>query len=166
MWQLSDKLRMASLRLSSPIYEPSGKRCSQMPESSGPRCACTCVILASVSLSPQLTKPLIPHMSALVPFGTEFVNFCFGVEHLDRLKTTVDQARNPVQKAQPQKITIQKQQYWGTRDREHLLLQPTAALRLCTEEHRRDLTFIFLALEQDASLPVRVFVVLLNVTRQ
>src|SRR5579883_2933410 len=86
MWPLVERSRIAKRRLPSPTYEPSGKRCSHRPESSGPRCACTWVMRASTSRLPQFTRPLI-------------VDLGFGVEHLDGLERTVNQAGNAVEKA-------------------------------------------------------------------
>src|SRR5580704_505269 len=103
-----ERSRIASRRLPKPTYDPSGKRRSHSPESSGPRCACTWVIRARTSRFPQFTTPLIPHMSARIPF--EFVDFGFGVKHLHCLKSTINKPRNTVQESEAKEITVQEKQ--------------------------------------------------------
>src|SRR5260370_41233762 len=108
-----ERSRMARRRLPSPMYPPSGKRRSQSPESSGPRCVCTFVIRKSVSASPQFTSPLMPHMSSVPPvlsLALQLVDFSFGMEHLHRLKGAVDQARRAIEKSQTKNITVQEEE--------------------------------------------------------
>src|ERR1700675_5114115 len=98
---------MARRRLPSPMYPPSGKRRSQSPGSSGPRCVCTFVIRTSVSASPQFTSPLMPHMSSLPP-DPQLVDFSFNVKELNALHRAVDQAPDTLQKIQGLLITLKQ----------------------------------------------------------
>src|ERR1700678_3401696 len=99
MWPSAERSRIARRRLPSPIYPPFGKRRSQRPESSGPRCVCTFVIRTSASESPQFTSPLMPHIILVSPHP-QLVDLGLGVEHLDRLKSAVDQAGHTIEKSQ------------------------------------------------------------------
>src|SRR5947207_6826451 len=113
MCPATDRSRMARRRLPRPIYEPSGKRRSQRPESSGPRCACTCVMRASVSRSPQFATPLIPHIG-LDPcppqsLPLQFIDLGFHVEKLNPLKPAVDQAGNAVQKSKTENVFVKEE---------------------------------------------------------
>src|SRR5208282_4929750 len=109
MWPSEERSRMARRRLPSPTYPPSGKCRSQSPESSGPRCVCTFVIRASVSRSPQLTSPLIPHMTSAPP-DPELVDLRLGMKHLQRLEGAIDQAGPPIEKPQTKNVTVQEEQ--------------------------------------------------------
>src|ERR1700737_2412933 len=109
MWPSGERSRIARRRLPNPMYPPSGKRRSQNPESSGPRCVCTFVIRTSVSASPQFTSPLIPHMTS-VPPDPQFVDFGLNVKELNALHHAVDQARDAIKKSEAQYILVKKEQ--------------------------------------------------------
>src|SRR5258708_799201 len=147
------------------MVEPSGKRRSQSPESSGPRWDCTCVMRARVSESPQFASPLMPHITS-APRFLQLVNFGLRVEHLHRLKCAVNQAGDAVQKPQTKYIAIGEQQAWGAGHPEKLSLEPAAALGLRSPQSAAQLAGIFFAPREHARFPVGILVVLLDVTRQ
>src|SRR5882672_8248125 len=132
MWPSGERSRIASRRLPSPMYPPSGKRRSQNPESSGPRCVCTCVMRASVSASPQFASPLMPHMTS-VPRVPQFVDFCFGVKHLHSLESAINQPWDAVKKSQTKDVTVEKEQDRRAREAIKPPLEPSSALRLRPE---------------------------------
>src|SRR6266436_7955945 len=162
MWPSGERSRMARRRLPSPMYPPSGKRRSQSPESSGPRCVCTCVMRASVSASPQFASPLIPHMTS-APRVPQFVDFCLGVKHLHSLESAIDQPWNPVKKSQTKSITIEKEQHRRARQAIELSLEPSSALCLRAEKGGAHLLRALVRTRQHPRLPVGIFIVLLNV---
>src|ERR1022692_211446 len=135
MWPSAERSRMASRRLPSPMYPPSGKRRSQSPESSGPRCVCTFVLRTRVSRSPQFTSPLMPHIISAPPHP-QLVNFRFRVEHLHRLKGAIDQPRYTVEKSQTKNIAIQEEKNRGAWQAIEIPLKPSSALRLSAEQIR------------------------------
>src|SRR6267378_5488286 len=156
---------MARRRLPSPMYPPSGKRLSQSPESSGPRCVCTFVIRTSVSGSPQFTSPLMPHMSSLPP-DLQLVDFSFNVKELNALHRAVDQARDTVKKSEAQYVLVKEEQERRPGQPEKMAPQPSASLRLRSPKGGLNVLLAPAAIEPDARLPIRVLVVLLDVTRQ
>src|SRR5277367_1130914 len=106
----AERSRMASRRLPSPMYPPSGKRRSQSPESSGPRCVCTLVIRASVSRSPQFTSPLMPHTTSIPPdlsFVVQFVDLGLDVEELNALHRAIDQAGDAIKKSEAPYVLVE-----------------------------------------------------------
>src|SRR5712692_9479979 len=121
----------------------------------------------SVSRSPQLTTPLIPHISlALFPSHSQrlqFVNLRFNVEELYSLQTTIDQARNTIQKSKAQDVFVQEKQNGGARNRKKHLSQPAPALGLRSEERGREISCVRFAFEPQAGIPVRILVVFENV---
>src|SRR5450631_1615807 len=165
MWPSGERSRMARRRLPSPIYPPSGKHRSHSPESSGPRCVCTFVMRASVSRSPQFTSPLMPHTTS-VPPDPQLVDFRLGMKHLHRLKGAVEQPGDAIEKSQPEHIAVQEEQNRRTRDAIQTSFEPSSALCLSTEQIRAHLFRIAFWLQKHARLPVRVLIVLQDVTRQ
>src|SRR5277367_926111 len=109
MWPSVERSRIARRRLPSPMYPPSGKRRSQSPESSGPRCVCTFVIRASVFASPQFTSPLMPHMTSSPP-DPQLVDLGLDVEKLDALHGAEDQPWHAVKKSEAQDVLVQEEQ--------------------------------------------------------
>src|ERR1035437_2505363 len=175
MWPSAERSRIARRRLPNPMYPPSGKRRSQSPESSGPRCVCTFVIRTSDSRSPQFTRPLMPHMASVPPrlwfvlwLVLQFVDFRFGMEHLHRLKGAVDQARHAIEKSETNNIAVQEEQNWRTGQAIETPLEPSPALRLSAKQigaHRFRIRGAF-RLQEHARFPVRVLIVLEDVARQ
>src|ERR1700675_1680890 len=165
MWPSGERSRIARRRLPSPMYPPSGKRRSQNPESSGPRCVCTFVIRTSVSASPQLTSPLMPHMSLLSP-EPQLVDFSFDVKELNALHRAIDQARDTVKKSEAQYVFVKEEQERRPGQPKKMAPQPSATLRLRSPKRGVNVVMATVPIEPDARLPIRVLVVLLNVPRQ
>src|ERR1700730_13037069 len=165
MWPSGERARMARRRLPSPIYPPSGKCRSQNPESSGPRCVCTFVIRTSASASPQFTSPLMPHISSVSP-DLQFVDFSFNVKKLNALHSAVDQARDTVKKSEAQYVLVKEEQERRPGQPKKMAPQPSATLRLCSPKGGLNVLLAAVAVKPDARLPIRVLVVLLDVTRQ
>src|SRR5258708_26193160 len=100
------------------------------------------VIRTNVSRSPQFARPLMPHICALdrswpaaistqrVGRHLRFVQFCFNVKALNRLKSAVNQPWDAIQKAEPKHTTIEEKPYGPSRQLEELLLQPPSPLCL------------------------------------
>src|SRR3954447_2135630 len=134
MCPATDRSRMARRRLPRPIYEPSGMRRSHRPKSSGPRCACTCVMRASVSRSPQFTTPLIPHIGLALPLSHaeyfQLVYLCLDMKELYALQSAVNQAGNAIKKSQAHDVFVEEKQRRGTGYGEEKFAQPTTPLRL------------------------------------
>src|SRR6266853_5648312 len=151
MWPSGERSRIARRRLPNPMYPPSGKRRSQSPESSGPRCVCTFVIRTSVSASPQFTSPLMPHMSSLPPV-LQLVDFCFNVKELNALHRAVDQAGGAIKKSEAQYVLVKEEQERRPGQPKKMAPQPSATLRLCSPEGRVNVFFVFIAgaIEPDA----------------
>src|ERR1700674_1772788 len=164
MWPSGERSRMARRRLPSPMYPPSGKRRSQSPESSGPRCVCTFVIRTSVSASPQFTSPLMPHMTSAPP-DPQLVDFGLGMEHLHRLERAVDQPRHAIEKSQTKNIPIQEEQNWRARQAVEISLEPSSALRLSSEQIGAHFFRVAFRLQKHPCFPVRVLIVLHDVAR-
>src|SRR6267378_2445644 len=160
-----ERSRMAKRRLPNPMYPPSGKRRSQSPESSGPRCVCTFVIRTSVSGSPQFTSPLMPHMNSLPPVP-QLVDFSFNVKELNALHRAVDQARDTVKKSEAQYVFVKEEQERRAGQPKKMAPQPSAALRLRSPKRGLNVLLAAVAIKPDARLPIRVLIVLLDVTRQ
>src|ERR1700686_2703934 len=129
MWPSGERSRMARRRLPSPMYPPSGKRRSQSPESSGPRCVCTFVIRTSVSASPQFTSPLMPHMTS-VPPDPQLVDLSFNVKELNALHRAVDEARQTCHKSEAQSVIVKEEQNRRPGKPKKMAPQPSASLRL------------------------------------
>src|SRR5258707_13980067 len=165
MWPSGERSRIARRRLPKPIYPPSGKRRSQSPESSGPRCICTFVIRTSVSASPLFMSPLMPHMTS-VPSDPQFVDFGFNVKKLNPLHRAVDQARDTVKKPKAQYVLVKEEQERRSGQAEKMPPQPSATLRLRSPKGGLNVLLAAVAIKPDARLPIRVLVVLLDVTRQ
>src|SRR5213080_712396 len=123
MWPSAERSRMESRRLPNPKNEPSGERCCHKPPSFGPRCIWMAVIRPSVSRSPQLASPLMPHIvfilltylgdiAAQTPQRGDlrFVQLRLDVKTLDRLKTAVDQAWYAIEKAETEHVAVQEEQ--------------------------------------------------------
>src|SRR5208337_3203125 len=116
MWPSGERSRMARRRLPSPMYPPSGKRRSQSPESSGPRCVCTLVIRASASRLPQFASPLMPHTASVPPrlksvlqSAFQLVDFRLDVEELNALHRAIDQAGDTIQKSKAPHILVEEE---------------------------------------------------------
>src|SRR5258708_4236386 len=75
-----------------------------------------------------------------------FVDLGLSMEHLHRLKSTVNEAGSAVQKTETEKISIEKKQDRRTGQAVEMLLEPTTALGLRAEKRRRKLTAAFLCL--------------------
>src|SRR5258708_21171762 len=164
MWPSGERSRIARRRLPSPMYPPSGKCRSQSPESSGPRCICTFVIRTSVSASPQFTSPLMPHMTS-VPSDLQLVDFGFNLEKLNALHRAVDQAWDAVKKPKAQYVLVKEEQERRSGQPEKMPPQPSATLRLRSPKARLNVLMAAVPIKPDARLPIRVLVVLLDVTR-
>src|ERR1700676_4172255 len=165
MWPSGERSRMARRRLPSPMYPPSGKRRSQSPESSGPRCVCTFVIRTSVSASPQFTGPLIPHIT-LFPPDPQLVDFSLNVKELNALHRAVDEARDTVKKSEAQYVLVKEEKERRPGQPKKMAPQPSATLRLRSPKGGLNVLVAAVAIKPDARLPIRVLVVLLDVTRQ
>src|SRR6266478_224244 len=167
MWPSGERSRIARRRLPIPMYPPSGKRRSQSPESSGPRCVCTFVIRASVSRSPQFTSPLMPHMRSAPP-GPQLVDFRLDVKELNALHRAIDQAGDAIKKSEAPYVLVEEEHQRRPGQPQEMPPQPSATLRLSPPKAGMNVLVVSIAgaIEPDTRLPIRVLIVLLDVTRQ
>src|SRR5450755_2269056 len=88
------------------------------------------------------------------------------MKKLDALKTTVDQARDSVEKSQTKDIFVQKKQNRRPRDGEELFAEPAPPLRLIPEQRRRQFPRAFFALQPYSRVPIGILIVLADVARK
>ena len=113
------------------------------------------------------------HELGLLPPGfllvmAEFVDFGFDVKELNALHTAVDQAGDTIKKSEAPNVFVEEERQRRAGHSQEMSLQPPPALRLSSPERRPNLLIIFSAvgIKPDTRFPIRVFVMLLNITRQ
>src|SRR5437667_363038 len=83
------------------------------------------------------------------------------MKELNALKSTVNQPRLAIQNSETKKIFVEKVQHRRSRNGEQLFPQPATPLSLSRKQGRRK--FAGFSLKPNASFPIRVLIVLLNV---
>jgi hypothetical protein len=119
----------------------------------------------SVSRSPQFTSPLTPHTTS-VPLDSQLVDFRFDVKELNALHRAVDQAGDAIQKSELYYVLVKEEQERRPGQPEETTPQPSPLLRLCSPEGWLNLLLSVVPIKPDARLPIRILVVLLDVTKQ
>jgi hypothetical protein len=104
-------------------------------------------------------------MSSLPPVP-QLVDFSFNVKELNALHRAVDQARDTVKKSEAQYVLVKEEQERRPGQPKKMAPQPSAALRLRSPKRGLNVLLAAVAIKPDARLPIRVLVVLLDVTRQ
>src|SRR5581483_7694254 len=95
-----------------------------------------------------------------------FINLRFYVEELDALKSAVDEPRHSIKKTETQKILIQKEQRWRPWKSEKFGFQPAPPLCLVAKQPGRQVFVSCIAMQPGLRFPVRVLIVLANITRE
>src|SRR5579864_1295643 len=98
--------------------------------------------------------------------NTQFVDLCLDMKKLNALQTAINQPRNAIEKAEGENVFVQKKQNRRSGQRKKTLPQPPPSLGLRSKQRRLEVTCVPLALKPHLRFPVRIFVVLADVSRK